>query len=211
RGGSDAARAGDGAALKPMRLVRVAGTLVLLLAFVWAGFALAVFVFGHRDEARAADAVVVLGAAQYNGHPSPVLQARLDHAIVLYHKGLAPHLILTGGVGRGDTVSEAEVGKRYAVEHGVPGERVLTERAGLSSDESMHTVARIMDRHDLHSAVLVSDRFHMLRLRILAAQLGIRGFSSPTPTSPILPNSPTEWKHVVRESFIIPYTLLGGG
>lgn len=193
-----------------MRILRWLGGALLLTAFTWAGIALAVFLFGRRDEARPADAIVVLGAAQYNGQPSPVLRARLDHAITLYRRGLARHLILTGGVGAGDTVSEAEVGKRYAVKHGIPARQILIERAGLSSDQSMRTVARLMRGSRLNSAVLVSDPFHMLRLRILAARLDIEAFSSPTRTSPIRLNSEEEWRHVVRESFIVPYAVFGG-
>jgi uncharacterized SAM-binding protein YcdF (DUF218 family) len=164
--------------------------------------------YGRRDEARPADAIVVLGAAQYDGKPSPVLKARLDHAVGLYKRDIAPKVILTGGVGVGDTVSEAEVGKRYVIKHGVPEESILIEPAGLSTEESMATVKRLMDVDRMNSAVLVSDPFHMLRLRLYAAKLGIKTFSSPTRTSPITLDSPTEWKQVVRESFILPFALL---
>lgn len=192
-----------------MRFFRILGFAAVSGLFVWGLLVLAVYSFGRRDEARAADSIVVLGAAQYDGRPSPVLKARLDHALRLYEEGLAPVLILTGGVGVGDTVSEAEVGRRYVVRAGVPSEAVLIERAGLSSDQSMSTVAELMDRHGLDSAVLVSDPFHMLRLRILAARLGFRAFSSPTRSSPIALDSPEEWKHVLRESLILPLVLAG--
>ena len=191
-----------------MRLLRVLGGLVLLLVVGWVCSLLAVFVFGRRDEAQRADAIVVLGAAQYDGRPSPVLKARLDHAIGLYRDGIAPTLIFTGGVGVGDTVSEAEVGSRYAVKHGVEEENILIEPAGLSTEESMTSVKRLMEGEGLESAVLVSDRFHMLRLRVIAAGLGIRAYSSPTRTSPIGGDSPAEWRHVLRESVILPLTLL---
>lgn len=193
-----------------MRIVRVLAALVLLGALVWGCLLLAVFVFGQRDEARAADAIVVLGAAQYDGRPSPVLRARLDHAIELYHEGVAPVMIFTGGVGVGDTVSEAEVGRRYAGKRGVPRERTMVEPAGLSSGQSMNTVASLMQSRGLTSAVLVSDPFHMLRLRLLAARLGLRAYSSPTRSSPIVLNSREEWKHIVRESLILPVVLAGG-
>ena len=191
-----------------MRAIRVVAGLFLLAVFGWGCVLLAIFIFGRRDEARPADAIVVLGAAQYDGKPSPVLRARLDHAVGLYKRDIAPTLILTGGVGVGDTVSEAEVGRRYVMKQGVPGESILIERAGLSTDESMATVKRLMDGERLNSAVLVSDPFHMLRLRLLATRLGIKSFSSPTRTSPITLDSPTEWKQVVRESFILPFALL---
>lgn len=193
-----------------MRAARVAVSVLVLLVCAWGAVVLAVFLYGRRDEARPADAIVVLGAAQYAGHPSPVLRARLDHAVALYHADLAPYLILTGGVGVGDTLSEAEVGKRYAMRAGVPSQRILIERSGVSSDESMRIVRRLMDAKKLHTAVLVSDPFHMLRLHILAAQLGIRSYSSPTRTSPIRLDSLDEWKFVLRESIIVPVALLGG-
>jgi uncharacterized SAM-binding protein YcdF (DUF218 family) len=150
----------------------------------------------------------VLGAAQYQGKPSPVLRARLDHAIALYRDSLATALILTGGVGVGDTISEAEVGRRYAIKAGVPRERILIERAGISTKQSMQTVASLMHARDMHSAIMVSDPFHMLRLRILARRFGIRAYSSPTRTSPIREGSEAEWKFVLRESLILPFALL---
>lgn len=193
-----------------MGAVRFLLALGLLALIAWGCLVLAVFSFGQREEARAADAIVVLGAAQYDGRPSPVLRARLDHAIELYRTGLAPVVIFTGGVGPGDTVSEAEVGRRYAGKHGVPREQTLVEPAGLSTDESMATVVELMRSHDLQSAVLVSDPFHMLRLRLLAARRGLRAYSSPTRSSPIVGNSAEEWRHILRESLIVPLVLVGG-
>lgn len=193
-----------------MRMVRLLAALFLILVCLWACALLAVVIYGRRDEARPADSIVVLGAAQYDGRPSPVLQARLDHAIDLYRADYAPYLILTGGVGVGDTVSEAEVGKRYAMHAGVPSQRILVEPAGVSSDQSMRTVRRLLDAKGLRSAILVSDPFHMLRVHLLASQLGIESYSSPTRTSPIRLDSREEWRHVVRESLILPFTLIEG-
>jgi uncharacterized SAM-binding protein YcdF (DUF218 family) len=192
-----------------MILIRAVVSLLLLTAFGWALTVLSVFLFGRLDESRGADAIVVLGAAQYDGRPSPVLRARLDHALELYSKGLADRLILTGGVGVGDTVSEAEVGKRYAIRSGVSADRILLERSGLSTEESMVSVARLMESNGMRSAVLVSDPFHMLRLRLLAARLGLRAYSSPTRSSPIEVGSGEEWRHVVRESLILPSLIIG--
>jgi uncharacterized SAM-binding protein YcdF (DUF218 family) len=191
-----------------VRGLRVFGGLALLGMFGWAAAILAVALFGRRDEARPADAIVVLGAAQYDGRPSPVLRARLDHAIALHRDGIAPTLILTGGVGVGDTVSEAEVGRRYAVRNGVPVANILVEPVGQGTGDSMRGVKRLMDEQSLDSAVLVSDPFHMLRLRMLALGLGIRAYSSPTRTSPIGVASRAEWRHVFRESLILPYALI---
>lgn len=191
-----------------MRTLRWLLRLVSLSALVWGMLAVVVFVFGRRDEARPADAIVVLGAAQYDGRPSPVLRARLDHAIELYADGIAPILILTGGVGAGDTVSEAEVGRRYAERQGVAGGAILLERTGVSSEESIAAVADLMQRNGISSAVLVSDPFHMLRLRLLAWKHGIRSYSSPTRSSPIADGSPVEWRYLAREGLILPLVVL---
>lgn len=181
-----------------------AATLVVLL---WVLLTVVVFLYGRRDEARAVDAIVVMGAAQYDGRPSPVLRARLDHAIALYHDSTAPRLVLTGGVGAGDTVSEAEVGRRYAAGEGVPEQAILLERTGLSSQESIDAVATLMRENGMASAVLVSDPFHMLRLRLLARKYGIRSFSSPTRSSPISDGSREEWRHLAREALILPFVI----
>lgn len=193
-----------------MLFFRAFSALFLLTGFAWCLALLSIFLFGRQDEAQPADAIVVLGAAQYDGRPSPVLRARLDHAIDLYDRGLAEHLILTGGVGVGDTVSEAEVGRRYALKEGVHPTRILTERGGgLSTGESMQAVVQLMDANQLGSAILVSDPFHMLRLRLMAARLGVQAYSSPTRSSPIGIGTAEEWRHVLRESLIIPSLLLG--
>jgi uncharacterized SAM-binding protein YcdF (DUF218 family) len=191
-----------------MRFFRILMGGLLVAGLIWGVNLLAVYLFGLRNEARPADAIVVLGAAQYQGKPSPVLKARLDHAIELYRDSIAPALILTGGVGVGDTLSEAEVGRRYAMKAGVPRARILIEQAGISTEQSMRTVARLMHSRGMHSAVMVSDPFHMLRLRILARRLGIQAYSSPTRTSPIREGSEAEWKFVLRESLILPFALL---
>jgi uncharacterized SAM-binding protein YcdF (DUF218 family) len=193
-----------------MAAFRVVGAAVLLVGLTWGLLALTIFLFGRRDEAREADAIVVLGAAQYDGRPSPVLRARLDHAVQLYDDGVAPRLIFTGGVGRGDTVSEAEVSRRYAMRAGVPDSAILLERAGLSSVESMAAVADLMREGGYDSAVLVSDPFHMLRLRLLASRHGFRAYSSPTRTSPISSDPALEWRHVLRESLVLPASLFSG-
>ena len=125
----------------------------------WVASAAAVVVWGTRDRARASDAIVVLGAAQYVGRPSPVLRARLDHALDLWHRGLAPRLIVTGGMGVGDTTSEAAVSRNYALRHGVPDTAILMENEGRTTRESLAAVSTIMHARQLHSAILVSDPF----------------------------------------------------
>jgi uncharacterized SAM-binding protein YcdF (DUF218 family) len=191
-----------------VRLLRGTVKLFLLLAACWALLLAAIAVYGRRDEARKADAIVVLGAAQYNGRPSPVLEARLAHAVDLYRRGMAETLIVTGGQAPGDTVSEAEVSKRWAAKEGVPA-RAIVVASGFTTRESMRDVARVMKERGLKDAVLVSDPFHMLRLKLVSRQVGIHGLTSPTRTSPISRNPAAERKFLLRESIGLPLALLG--
>jgi len=192
-----------------VRLVRGAIRLFLFLVACWALLLVSIAVYGRRDEARAADAIVVLGAAQYNGHPSPVLEARLQHAVELYRTGKAETLIMTGGQAPGDTVSEAVVSRRWAMRHGVPRDAILVETTGMNTRESMHAVSELMKARGMHTAVLVSDPFHMLRLKLLARQMGVKGYTSPTESSPISRNPAEERKFLLRESIGLPFALLG--
>ncbi len=192
----------------PVRIVRGLVKLGLFLVACWALSIASIHLWGRRNEARKADAIVVLGAAHYDGRPSPVLKARLDHAVRLYERGVAPVLIMTGGTAPGDTVSEAVVSRRYAIKQGVPAAAILTEREGLTTLESMRAVSRLMRTRSMDTAVLVSDPFHMLRLKLLARRVGFRGYTSPTRTSPISRNQSEERKHLIRESFSLPFALL---
>jgi uncharacterized SAM-binding protein YcdF (DUF218 family) len=139
---------------------------------------------GGQDQRRPADAIVVLGAAQYDGKPSPVLKARLDHAIDLYRTGLARYLVVTGGKAEGDRTTEAASAKAYAIANGVAPDAILIEDEGRTTLESLGAVATILRDHGLDSALLVSDRTHMLRVLRIARDQGIVGYGSPTTTSP---------------------------
>ncbi len=185
-------------------LRRILTILVVTLFTLWAISAAAVLIWSSRDEARPAQAIVVLGAAQYAGKPSPVLRARLDHALDLWNRHLASLLILTGGTGPGDTTSEAAVGRNYARKHGVPDSAILVENEGRTTSESMRAVAGMLEVRGLQSALLVSDPFHMLRLRILARRFGFTPYTSPTQTSPISPNREARWKYMFSESLKAP-------
>src|SRR5213082_919205 len=150
---------------------------IVLIAAGWAAVVVAVAVHGARDQATGSDAIVVLGAAQYNGRPSPVFRARLDHAAALYQRGLAPVVLVTGGVGTGDTVSESEVGRRYLTKAGLPENAVIALAAGASTASSIASVARWFAGRDSRRVLLVSDGFHMLRLKIIATRLGLVPFT----------------------------------
>jgi len=174
----------------------------------WVSSAVSVVIWGTRDRARASDAIVVLGAAQYVGRPSPVLRARLDHALDLWNRGLAPRLIVTGGTGVGDTTSEAAVSRNYALRHGVPDTAILIENQGRTTRESLAAVSTIMHARQLHSAILVSDPFHMLRLRILSTQFDVEAYTSPTKTSPISANRWQALGYVLSESIKVPMMIV---
>jgi uncharacterized SAM-binding protein YcdF (DUF218 family) len=200
-----AAAAAAAKAKQAVTIIRRILTVVVVTAFaLWLISATAVLVWSSRDEARPAQAIVVLGAAQYAGKPSPVLRARLDHALELWNRHLASLLILTGGTGSGDTTSEAAVGRTYARKHGVPDSAILVETEGRTTSESMRAVAGMLEVRGLQSALLVSDPFHMLRLRILARRFGFTPYTSPTQTSPISPNREERWKYIFSESIKAP-------
>jgi uncharacterized SAM-binding protein YcdF (DUF218 family) len=196
-------------AKRAVNIVRRILTIVVVAIFaLWVISATAVLIWASRDEARPAQAIVVLGAAQYAGKPSPVLRARLDHALDLWNRHLASLLILTGGTGSGDTTSEAAVGRSYARKHGVPDSAILVESEGRTTSASMRAVAGMLEVRGLQSALLVSDPFHMLRLRILARRFGFTPYTSPTQTSPISPNREERWKYIFSESLKAPLAFL---
>lgn len=175
-------------------LIGVGGWLLsLLLVIIWQ----------QIDTQRPAHAIVVLGAAQWDGKPSPVLKARVDHAVTLWRRGLAPTLVMTGGQGVGDTTSEAAVERRYAMSQGVPGHAIRVEMAGRSTSQSLRNVAEMMGK-DSREVILVSDPFHMLRLSILARRFGLRPRTSPTPTSPISANMSESVRYTLSESWKVP-------
>lgn len=138
-----------------------------------------------QDQAEKADAIVVLGAAQYNGEPSPVLKARLDHAADLYKRRMAPVVVVTGGAQEGDANTEASASAAYLAGKGVPDEVVLREVQGRNSWSSLQASARFMKQRDIQKIILVSDPFHSARIRQMAADLGLEPLVSPTKTSPI--------------------------
>jgi uncharacterized SAM-binding protein YcdF (DUF218 family) len=190
--------------------LRVAVGTVVVLAVLWLATVGLILFAGSRPHLQKADAILVMGAAQYNGRPSPVFRARLDHAIALHQQQYAPFLIVTGGVGKGDTLSEGEVGRRYAEAKGVFPEMILVEREGVTSFESIEAAAAIMRQHNLKSALLVSDGYHMLRLELLARRAGIEGYRAPAPASLNEAARNYRWRYVLRESMLFPATAFLG-
>ena len=181
---------------------------MLLVFGAWLVSLIAVLVWARRDGARPASAIVVRGAAQYAGRPSPVLRARLDHAVLLWERQLAPRVLLTGGMGDGDTTSEAAVGRRYVMKRGIPDSAILIEAQGRTTSESLRRVAGLMQAQPSRGVILVSDPFHMLRLAILARRYGLVPYTSPTRTSPISASRSESWRYFLGESFKVPLALV---
>ena len=132
-----------------------------------------------RDEAQPADLILVLGAAENRGRPSPVLKARLDHALDLYRRKLAPRILTTGGAGGDPVYTEGGVGRSYLMSHGVPSEAIVVETEGESTVESTAMASEIMHRMGLHSAIVVSDGYHIFRVKKILQGSGIQVYGSP--------------------------------
>jgi uncharacterized SAM-binding protein YcdF (DUF218 family) len=186
------------------RLGRALGLILLAAVSIYTVALVMVLVVSQQDQRRAVDAIVVLGAAQYNGRPSPVLRARLDHALRLYNEGYAPRIVVTGGVGRGDTTSEAIVGRHYLLARDVEPGDVVVQAQGRSTQASMTAVADWLEAEGLHSVLLVSDPFHMYRLRLEARRTNLEAYTSPTESSPISDNPVVELRYLAAEGFKIP-------
>ena len=156
------------------------------------------------DETRPADVVVVLGAAEYAGRPSPIFRARLDHALNLYHRGIAPMMITTGGKGDDPQFSEGGVGRKYLIEHGVPDESIIAETQSDNTDESTERVATIMQKNGMRSCVVVSDGYHLYRAKQMLGRYGLQVYGAPRPQ----PRPQSRWQRgflVLRE--VLSYTL----
>lgn len=184
------------------------GWLLFGALVLWAGTVGLIVATSARPVIHKADVILILGAAQYNGHPSPVLQARLNYGIGLFRRGLAHRMVVTGGVGQGDTISEGEVARRYAIKQGVPDSMIMVERKGVTSRESVAGAARLMRAKGLRSALVVSDSYHMLRLELLTRRAGITPYRAPARTP--IDKSRDRWRYVLRESVIFPATALMG-
>ncbi|MGH9226510.1 MAG: YdcF family protein [Acidimicrobiales bacterium] len=155
----------------------------------------------RRDDARPADAIVVLGAAQYNGVPSSILRARLDHAYDLYSRKLAPVIVVTGGKQPGDQFTEAQASAAYLHGKDVPDEDILREVSGTSSWESLAAASQFLNDRSIKTVLLVSDAFHSFRVDAIADELGLDGHPSPTRTSPITGLSAA--RHLFRETVAV--------
>jgi len=186
----------------------LAGTL-LALAVLFAIYLGSVTVRIHhqstRDESRPADVIMILGAAEYRGRPSPVLKARLEHGLELWQRRLAPLILTTGGAGGDPQFTEGEVARDYLVQQGVPSEAIIVEKEGGSTFESTTVAAEIMRRMGLKSCILVSDGYHIFRAKKMLESRGIRAYGSPRPSSA----RPDGWWLYIRQA--VGYVLWRAG
>jgi uncharacterized SAM-binding protein YcdF (DUF218 family) len=159
--------------------------IVALVSIAW--FAVRIEQQSARDEARQSDVILVLGAAEYRGRPSPVLRARLDHALLLYQRGLAPRIMTTGGAGGDPVFTEGGVGRSYLIGHGVPSEAIVVENESGSTVESLAMASEIMQRMGLHSVIVVSDGYHIYRVKKMLENRGLDVYGSPRPEQHLEP------------------------
>jgi vancomycin permeability regulator SanA len=190
-------------ALRRHPFISAIAFVVLLSLGFFAGGAIVVWRAAHHDDASEldrTDAIVVLGAAQYDGEPSPVFAGRLDHAALLFEQGRAERVLVLGGGRPGDRFTEAEAGLRYLTEHGVPADSIVPVPEGGTTFESLDAASRVMDEVGIDSAFLVSDPWHNARVERMASDLGIDGHASATWQSAAV-SQETRLEGYVRETF----------
>ncbi|HVV74750.1 MAG TPA: YdcF family protein [Mycobacteriales bacterium] len=190
--------------MTPLAWLRWARRIVLVLVVLVIGYVGYVWVHiwwvAREDQHPRSDAIVVLGASQYNGRPSPVFQARLDHALVLYNEGVAPHIVTVGGKQPGDNYTEGESGATYLHDHGVPRNALVALQTGRDTLSSMRAVKAAFTAHHWRTAVLVTDPWHCLRARTMARDLGIKADTSPERTGPAVDGKGVEFRYIARET-----------
>jgi uncharacterized SAM-binding protein YcdF (DUF218 family) len=179
---------------------RVFGAAVLAFLLLVTSTALAIWWNARQDSRPSSDAIVVLGSAQYNGVPSSIFEARLEHAIALYEDGVAPMIVTVGGKATGDEFTEAEAGRDYLANAGIPADSLLAVPEGVDTLESMRAVSTAFDEHGWTSAVLVTDPWHAMRAERMAEDAGIEADSSPTRQGPAVETRATQFRYILRET-----------
>ena len=176
--------------------------------YVVANIAQVWVVVGRSDQARSVDAIVVMGVAQYDGRPSPQLQARLDHVLALWGTGVTQLVITTGGNQPGDRFTEARASADYLIAGGVDETLIGMEDLGSTSLQSLRGVAEIMKSRNLESVLIVTDPYHALRSRLIAQDLGLVAYVSPTPSSTVRGN--TELRRMINEGLGVSVAYILG-
>ncbi|WP_233517713.1 YdcF family protein [Geodermatophilus marinus] len=179
---------------------RVVGAVVLATVLLVAATAGAIWWTARQDSRPSSDAIVVLGSAQYNGVPSSIFEARLEHALRLYEQGVAPVVVTVGGKAVGDQFTEAEAGRDYLAAAGVPADALLAVQEGVDTLQSIRSVAAAFDERGWGTAVLVTDPWHALRAERMAEDAGIAAESSPTRQGPAVQTRTTQFRYILRET-----------
>ncbi|PWW25077.1 uncharacterized SAM-binding protein YcdF (DUF218 family) [Geodermatophilus normandii] len=179
---------------------RVFGALVLAALLLVASTAAAIWWTARQDARPQSDAIVVLGSAQYNGVPSSIFEARLEHALSLWEDGVAPVVVTVGGKAAGDQFTEAEAGRDYLAGAGIPGESLLAVPEGVDTLESMRAVGTAFAERGWSDAVLVTDPWHAMRAERMAEDAGISAESSPTRQGPAVQTRTTQFRYILRET-----------
>ena len=187
---------------------RTLAALLLLVLVVMLFTAGRIWWVARHDDRRPSDVIVVLGASQFDGRPSSVFTARLDHASQLWDDEVAPRIITVGGNQAGDRFTEAAAGKDWLSEHGVPAERIVAVETGSDTLSSMRAVAQQMDDEGWETAVIVTDPWHSLRTRTIARSEGIDAVTSPTRQGPAVRTRGTEVRYIARETLAYLYFLV---
>ncbi len=159
------------------------------------------------EEAERADVIIVLGAAEYNGRPSPVLKLRLDHALMLYRRGYASHILTTGGAGGDPIHTEGEVGRAYLSRHDVPSEAILVEPDGATTAQSLNAAAEIMHTKNMHSCIVVSDGYHIYRVKRLLQSQNFKVYGSPRRASGSLTAVQRHWFYLKQAAGFVLWQL----
>jgi uncharacterized SAM-binding protein YcdF (DUF218 family) len=181
-------------------MVRVVGAAVLALVLIVTSTALAIWWTARQDSRPASDAIVVLGSAQYNGVPSSIFEARLEHAVALYEDDVAPMIVTVGGKADGDQFAEAEAGRDYLANAGIPDVALLAVPEGGDTLESMRSVSVVFSERGWSSAVLVTDPWHAMRAERMAEDAGMDADSSPTRQGPAVQTRATQFRYILRET-----------
>ncbi|MGY1727813.1 YdcF family protein [Geodermatophilus sp. SYSU D01062] len=181
-------------------VTRVFGAVVLAAVLLVASTAAAIWWTARQDARPASDAIVVLGSAQYNGVPSSIFAARLEHALSLWEDGVAPVVVTVGGKAAGDQFTEAEAGRDYLMGQGIPEESLLAVPEGVDTLESMRAVGAAFAERGWTSAVVVTDPWHAMRAERMAEDAGISAESSPTRQGPAVQTRNTQFRYILRET-----------
>lgn len=184
------------------RLIGIISLIIAVFTLIWVILVgISISQFSKTDETQKADAAVILGAAVEDGIPTPVFRERINHGISLYQDGYVNYLIFTGGIGDGDSISEALSAKNYAISMGIPESAILIEEKSFITEENLENAKSLMEENGLQTALIVSDPLHMQRAMLMAEDYGITAYSSPTKTT-MYQSAKTKLPFLAREVFM---------